>query len=273
MASPKTVLVTGASSGIGRATAEYFAAQGWNVAATMRTPETSDLAGTSPRIALFRLDVTDVASIDAAVAEVMTRFGRIDALVNNAGYGLIGLFEGMSADQIRRNIDTNVIGMMNVTRAVLPHMRRAKSGRIVNIGSAAGRVTLPLYSLYCATKHAVEGFSEGLNYELAQHGIRVKVIEPGPIKSEFFGRSLDRAATAGLEDYGDWESRIFQAIDMKCQNPPGPELVAKAAFKAASARLGWRLRYKPNGWFLVLRRQLVPGELYVRAVRRILGAW
>jgi NAD(P)-dependent dehydrogenase (short-subunit alcohol dehydrogenase family) len=118
LASVRTLLITGASISIGRATAEHFAAHGWNVAATMRTPETSDLAEKSPNIAVFRLDVTDLESVDTAVAEIMARFGRIDALVNNAGYGLIGLFEGMSAEQTRRNVDSNVIGMMNVTRAV-----------------------------------------------------------------------------------------------------------------------------------------------------------
>lgn len=239
----------------------------------MRSPEKCDLGAGSDRIRRFRLDVTDLASVESGVRDVMAAYGRIDALVNNAGYGLIGLFEGMSAEQIRRNIDTNVIGMMNVTRAVLPHMRKAKAGRIVNIGSAAGRMTLPLYSLYCATKHSVEGFSEALNFELAQHGISVKVIEPGPIRSDFFGRSLDRASTGNLADYGNWESRIFDAIALKCQNPPGPELVAKAVYTAANSRLGWRMRYKPNGWLLVLRRQILPGEIYVRAVRHILGAW
>ncbi len=239
----------------------------------MRSPEKSDLGRASDRIKLFKLDVTDQASVDGAVAEVMAQYGRIDALINNAGYGLVGLFEAMTPEQIRRNLDTNVIGMMNVTRAVLPHMRKAKSGRIVNIASAAGRITLPLYSLYCATKHAVEGFSEGLNYELAQHGIRVKIIEPGAIESDFFGRSLDRATKPGLEDYGDWEARVFDAIALKCQNPPGAGLVARAAYKAANSRLGWRIRYKPNGWLPILGRQLVPGELYVRAVRRLLGAW
>jgi NAD(P)-dependent dehydrogenase (short-subunit alcohol dehydrogenase family) len=269
----KTVLVTGASSGIGRATAELFANRGWNVAATMRAPETSDLAASSDRIRLFRLDVTDPRSVAAAVDEVIAAWGRIDVLVNNAGYGLIGLFEEMSEDQIRRLLDTNVVGVMNVTRAVLPHMRAQKSGRIINVASAAGRFTLPLYTLYCASKWAVEGFSEALGFELAQHGITVKIVEPGAIRSEFFGRSLDVPARGAIHDYGDWAARVFAAIKARCVDIPGPELAARAIFKAAAERPAWRLRYKPNGRLLILGRLLVPAEIHNLVARFMLGAW
>ncbi|MGQ0672758.1 MAG: SDR family oxidoreductase [Hyphomicrobium sp.] len=264
--------MTGASSGIGRATAEYFAARDWSVAATMRTPESADSGGVCDNIRLFKLDVTDLDSIATAVSDVMAAYGRIDVLVNNAGYGLIGLFEAMSPEEIARNLETNVVGMMNVTRAALPHMRQARSGRIINIGSVAGRLTLPLYSVYCATKYAVEGFSEGLGHELAPHGIGIAIIEPGAIKSEFFGRSLVRPTRPGLDAYGDWDARVFENIKAKCIDPPDAALVAKAVYTAANAKWGWRLRYKPNGWLLIAGRQLLPGEIHNRIVRFLLGA-
>jgi NAD(P)-dependent dehydrogenase (short-subunit alcohol dehydrogenase family) len=271
---PKTVLITGASSGIGLATARLFFERGWNVAATMRSPEHSELAcAPQDRIKLFRLDVTDKASVEAAVKEVMAAFGRIDVLVNNAGYGLIGLFEEMSEEQVRRQIDTNVLGVMNVTRAVLPHMRAQKSGRIVNVASVAGRLSLPLYTLYCASKWAVEGFSEALAFEVAQHGIQVKIIEPGAIKSEFFGRSLDVPAQARIRDYGNWAPRVFANIRAKCVDIPGPDLVAKSIFKASTAWPGWRMRYKPNGRLMILGRALVPAEVHIPVVRYLLQAW
>ncbi|HKZ96355.1 MAG TPA: SDR family oxidoreductase [Hyphomicrobiaceae bacterium] len=268
-----TVLITGASSGIGRATAELFADRGWSVAATMRSPESSDLGAASDRIRVFRLDVTDRRSIEAAVTEAIAAFGRIDVLVNNAGYGLIGLFEEMSEEQVRRQLDTNVLGLMNVTRAVLPHMRSQRSGCIINVASAAGRFTLPLYTLYCTSKWAIEGFSEGLGFEVAQHGITVKIIEPGAIKSEFFGRSLEVPARGPIADYGDWAARVFANIKARCVDIPGPGLVARSIFKAATARPGWRLRYKPNGRLLILGRLLVPAEIHNLFVRFLLGAW
>lgn len=270
----RTVLITGASSGIGRAAVELFAAKGWNVAATMRSRESCELGGAlGGRIKKIRLDVTDAGSIEAGVAEAMAAFGRIDVLVNNAGYGLIGLFEEMSEAQVRRQMDTNVLGMMNVTRAVLPHMRKQKSGRIINVGSVAGRMTLPLYSLYCASKWAVEGFSEALGYEVRQHGIKIKIIEPGAIKTEFFGRSFDAPEGPRVRDYGSWGERVFANIKAKCADAPGPEIVARSIYKAATAWPGWRMRYKPNGWLLILGRSLVPADVHTRVARFLLGAW
>ncbi len=270
----ETVLITGASSGIGLATARTFAERGWTVAATMRKPETSELAGAlHDRIKTFRLDVTDARSVASAVAEIRGAFGRIDALVNNAGYGLIGLFEEMGEEQVRRQIDTNILGVMNVTRAVLPVMRQQKAGRIINVASVAGRLSLPLYTLYCTSKWAVEGFSEALAFEVAQHGIQVKIIEPGAIKSEFFGRSLDVPANPRVRDYGLWEERVFANIKARCVDAPGPEVVAESIYRAATERPNWRMRYKPNGRLMLLGRALLPAELYNRYVRFMLDAW
>ena len=270
----KTVLITGASSGIGRATAELFAQRGWNVAATMRTPQAGFFGGPYPgRIETFRLDVTDAASIETAVGEVTAAFGRIDVLVNNAGYGLIGVFEEMSAEQVRRQLDTNVVGLMSVTRAVLPVMRAQGAGRIINVGSVAGRLCLPLYTLYSASKYAVEGFSEALDFEVRRLGIRVKIIEPGAIRSEFFGRSFDEPSGPRIRDYADWSRRVFANIKAKCEDPPGPELVAASIYKAATAWPGWRMRYKPNGWLLIAGRVLLPAEVHSQVVRFLLWAY
>jgi NAD(P)-dependent dehydrogenase (short-subunit alcohol dehydrogenase family) len=186
----KTVLITGASSGIGRASVGLFAAKGWNVIATMRRP---DPILASDNVLVARLDVQDGGSILAAVDAGIARFGGIDALVNNAGYGQYGLFEALSREDIQTQFDVNVFGVMDVTRAVLPHFRARKSGVVVNVSSGAGIFTLPMISLYCASKFALEGFSEALSYELASQGIGVKLVIPhgGVTSTNFNARSLE----------------------------------------------------------------------------------
>ena len=272
MSSAKTVLITGASSGIGRATAELFASKGWNVAATMRTPETSDLAAASERIKLFKLDVTDQASVDAAVGAILTQFGTIDVVVNNAGYGLMGPFEAQTDAQIRRQFECNLFGVLNVTRAVLPHMRERQQGRIVNVGSAAGRMTIPLYSMYSATKWALEGFSEGLWLELRQHNIKVKIIEPGMIKTDFFERSREIASKPGLTAYDAFVDTVMPNIKAWEDAGAEPIVVARSIWRASTS-IWPRLRYQPNATFTVWARGWVPGHLYVRLIRRIFNAW
>ena len=166
-----TILITGASTGIGKATAELFLEQGWNVIATMRTPKDEQA---HERKLVTRLDVLEQGSIDEAIRLGIEKFGRIDALVNNAGYGLVGTFESMSEGQIKRQFDTNVFGLMRVTKAILPHFRANKAGTLINVASMGGRLTFPFYSVYHGTKWAVDGFSESLSYELGEIGARVK---------------------------------------------------------------------------------------------------
>ncbi|MEO7658252.1 MAG: SDR family NAD(P)-dependent oxidoreductase, partial [Pyrinomonadaceae bacterium] len=153
----KVVLITGASSGIGLHTAKLFQAKGWKVAATMRSPERADDLSRIVDVECLRLDVTDVPSIKSAITAAIDRFGRIDVVVNNAGYGLFGVFESATSEQIGRQFDTNVFGMMNVCREILPYFREQKRGYIVNVASLVGRVALPVTSLYAASKWAVEG--------------------------------------------------------------------------------------------------------------------
>lgn len=268
----KTVLITGASSGIGRATALLFASKGWTVAATMRTPEKSDLATKSDRIKLFKLDVTDQASVERAVGDVIAQCGAVDVVVNNAGYGIIGPFEAQTDAQVRRLFETNVFGVMNVTRAVLPHMRERREGRIVNVGSAAGRLTIPLYSTYSATKWALEGLSEGLWLELRQHNIKVKIIEPGMVKTDFFDRSREVATKPGLTAYDDFAAAVMPNLKAWEDAGAEPEKVARDIWRASTSF--WpRLRYQPNATLAVWSRGWVPGHLAVRIVRRLFNAW
>ncbi len=187
----QSVFITGCSSGIGKAAAIYFAQQGWQVAATMRSPDKETELQQHEGIHLFQLDVTDEASIEAARAAAIKQLGTIDVVVNNAGYGTAGPFEAATQAQIRRQFDTNLFGLFDVTRAFIPHFRAHKSGTFINISSIGGLVTFPTFSLYHATKWAVEGFSESLAFELGPLGIRMKIVEPGGVITDFGTRSLD----------------------------------------------------------------------------------
>jgi NADP-dependent 3-hydroxy acid dehydrogenase YdfG len=182
----KTVLVTGCSAGIGRAVAVLFAARGWNVVATMRSPESAGELAEKENVLVTALDVTDESSIVTAVKKAKERFGTIGVLVNNAGFGVYGLLEATSVESIRKQFETNVVGVLATTRAVLPMMRKMRSGVVVNVGSIAGKMTYPLGTMYNGTKFAVEGISEALRFELREIGVRVKLIEPGIVYTNFF---------------------------------------------------------------------------------------
>lgn len=207
----KTIVITGASSGIGKATAKHFAQQGWNVAATMRKPENETELGDIANISVYRLDVTVQDSIDNAAAQILNDYERVDVVLNNAGYGLAGPFEAATREQIRRQFDTNVFGLMEVTRAFSPHFRANKAGLFLNVSSIGGRITYPYISLYHSTKWAVEGFTESIAYELGQLGIQVKLIEPGGVSTDFGGRSLEMAMPNELPDYAPGVQKFMEA--------------------------------------------------------------
>ena len=193
----KTVLITGCSSGFGKLAAKTFQAKGWNVVATMRSPEKeTELAGPDNML-VTRLDVTDPASIDAAIAQGIAAFGRIDVLVNNAGYGGHAMFEQFEHDHIARMFDTNVFGPMRITKAVLPMMRNQGGGTIINVTSVAGILGLPFASTYSASKFATQGWSEGLALEYKPFGIKVHTVAPGAFGTNF------NAATDNNLDAGD----------------------------------------------------------------------
>lgn len=199
----KTILITGASSGIGKATAFYFAQHGWNVIATMRNPERETELIQHPNILVIPLEVTQPESIATAIEKGIERFGQIDALLNNAGYGQQGLFEAITAEQVQQQFEVNVFGLMNVTRALLPYLRKQKTASvIVNITSGVGKIPFPLTSVYTASKFAIEGFIEALAYELDSQNIKVKIIEPGYVQTNFHERAGAEFATdSQLSDY------------------------------------------------------------------------
>ncbi|MEV7393877.1 MULTISPECIES: SDR family NAD(P)-dependent oxidoreductase [unclassified Streptomyces] len=182
----KTVLITGASTGMGEALTFEYAARGWNVAATMRdTAKANPAFAGLDNVLVTRLDVTDTAGIERAVKETIGRFGAIDALVNAAGYGQTGAVEEISPAQLRDQLETNVVGLVQVIQAVLPHMRERRSGHILNIGSMGGHVSLPTMAVYCASKSAVQNLTEGLAQEVAPLGIHVTLVEPAGFHTGF----------------------------------------------------------------------------------------
>ena len=233
------VLITGASSGIGQAAALLFVERGWRVAATMRNPSDGAALAEHQRVTVLPLDVTDHASVEAAIAATLEHMGRIDVVVNNAGYGLFGPFETATDEQIRRLFATNVDGVFAVTRAVLPAMRRQGSGTIINVASIGGLIAQPFFSLYHATKFAVVGFTESLSFELAPLGIRAKVIAPGGVTTNFAGRSLALTFAEGEElAYGDTLSKVIAATNARRGNYSSASSIAETIFTAATDGTG-----------------------------------
>lgn len=238
----KTIFITGASSGIGKATVDLFAAKGWQVVATMRNPDAQANLNHRPNVLFLPLDVKDQLSIARAVDAATMRFGKIDVLLNNAGYGMFGAFELAAEEQIADQFDTNVLGLMRVTRTVLPIMRHQQKGTIINVASIAGRVTAPFYSVYSSTKFAVEGFTESLYYELRPLGIKVKLVEPGPIKTEFNGRSKVEVDPNKATPYSQAQQKVASLYAIIFGKAEGPQTVAKTIYKAANSPTH-RLRY------------------------------
>lgn len=266
-----SILITGTSSGIGKATAVRFHSEGWNVIATMRDTSASDLADLD-NVLVTRLDVTDSASITAAVTAGIEHFGAIDVLLNNAGYGAYGPLEAFSTDRIRRQFDTNVIGLLEVTQAVLPHMRRRRTGTIVNISSIGGQITFPLGTLYHGTKFAVEGLSEALHYELEPLGIRVRIVEPGMIKTDFGGRSFDFAMDGRLTDYATSVEAMGRLFGRLASNPSSPEVVADVIWQAANAP-GAQLRFRagPDAADLLDRRKAQDDATFINSIKALMA--
>jgi short-subunit dehydrogenase len=266
----KTVLITGTSSGIGKQAAIYFAQKGWNVAATMRNPDKDKDLRNFSNIKLYSLDVTVNNSIQAVILSVIQDFGQIDVLVNNAGFAVDGVFEAMTDEVILSQFNTNVFGLMRVTRAIIPHMRSIGGGTIIQIASMGGRITFPLYSIYHSTKWAVEGFSEALHYELKRFNIKVKIIEPGAIKTDFYGRSRQFIAGDDLPMYKPLVDVAEKVSNSTGNSGESPIVVASSIFKAATDNSS-KIRYivgKPAPLLLMLRK-LLPDSLYFYIIRSI----
>lgn len=239
----KTILITGASSGIGKATAKLFHENGWNVIATMRKPEKEVELGGLENMMLAALDVLDLDSISQAIKKGIDRFGKIDVLLNNAGYGAYGPLEAFSRESIVRQFNTNVMGLMDVTREILPHFRANKDGVLINISSIGGKMTFPLGSLYHGTKFAVEGISEALSFEMEQFGGKVKIVEPGMIATDFGGRSFDFQNDESMEEYQKLVAALFKSFESVGANASPASLVAEVIYKAATDN-SKQLRYR-----------------------------
>lgn len=224
----KTIFITGASSGLGKAVATLFAAQGWNVIATMRQPELETQLNQLPNIQLMALDVTDSQQVSRVVADAINQF-EIDVVFNNAGYGLIGPLETVTDEQLNRQFDTNVLGVIRVTRAFIPYFRKKKEGLFITTTSIAGLIGLPLNAIYCATKWALEGWTEGLAFELNELGIGIKTVAPGGIQTDFTGRSLD---TTAHEAYQVMTQKLYAGFDPQQFTPA--EAIAQVVYEAAT---------------------------------------
>ncbi|MDH3528331.1 MAG: SDR family oxidoreductase [Acidobacteriota bacterium] len=263
----KVILITGASTGIGNETVKLFQSKGWKVAATMRSPDNSEDLQRIVDVECLRLDVTETDSIKLAIAATLEKFGRIDVVVNNAGYAVVGPFESLTRKQIEKQFATNVFGLMNVCREILPYFRENKRGTIVNVASMGGRITFPLYSLYHATKWAVEGFSESLQHELRQFNIKIKIIEPGPIKTDFYERSMDRVTADKAGSYAQYVARILPNMQKAGAKAPDGGLVAEVIYNAVSDG-SWKMRYSANSRMILALRRILPDPVFFWVVRQ-----
>lgn len=228
----KTIFITGASSGLGKASAQLFADKGWTVLASMRQPENEKELSKHSTIHLMQLDVTDSEGVIHCVQEAVKNFD-IDVVFNNAGYGLAGPFEGADEGQIFRNINTNLLGVMRVTQAFLPHFRNKKSGLFINTTSIGGSITLPLNSVYHATKFALEGWSESLAFELEPFGITVKTIAPGGILTDFAGRSIVMTEHTAYEVIAAKVTGVLRNPERR-QSYSSAEQIAEVVYEAAT---------------------------------------
>jgi NAD(P)-dependent dehydrogenase (short-subunit alcohol dehydrogenase family) len=236
----KTIVMTGCSTGLGRASAILFAKKGWKVYATMRNPNDAGELSEYQNVSIKKLDVTNSTEIKEVVASILEET-TVDVVFNNAGYGLAGPFEGMEDEQLTRQFETNVLGTMRVTKEFLPALRLQGHGLIMVTTSIGGLLTFPLNSVYHATKWALEGWAESLQFEIEPHGLQIKTIAPGGILTDFAGRSLDRA---GHEAYNETISKVFARFS----NPERramystAESIAETVYEAATDGLH-QLRY------------------------------
>ncbi len=268
----RTIIITGASSGIGKETALLFASRDWQVAATMRNPKNLSMFAGQENIRTYLLDVNDKESIAPCFARIIGELGRVDALVNNAGVYTTDPLEATSEEMIDAIVDTNIKGVIRATRAIIPHFRQNGAGVIVNMASIAGRITTPFQSVYHTSKWAVEGFSEGLCYELAPLGIRMKIVEPGVVKTPLY-REMGEAPVGDYpaeyrKPFGAW----WKFIRKGYHNGYPAMRDAATIWRAVNSR-GARLRYTTDSQTRTVftMRRLLPLRAFQRIMRKTIG--
>lgn len=270
----KIVLITGSTAGIGRTTALHLASQGHHVIASGRKPvELAKLAQEATgRLDTLLLDVTSPASIAAAVVEVdrLTSGHGLDVLVNNAGFGVLGPTSEIDDGEMRRQYETNVFGLMNVTRAFLPKMRERRSGRIINVSSAGGRMTLPYFGVYNSTKYAVESLSDALRYELQAFGIDVALIEPGVIRTNFEATAVAGLGQFATTPYAVAVAKYEQMSKLADRFASNPIVIAKAISRAVNARRASARYVAPRSTsFIFVMKTLLPTRMWDWAMRKL----
>jgi len=224
----KTIFITGTSSGLGKAAAKLFAAKGWTVIATMRSPEKETELKTISNITLLPLDVTNPEQIKTTVQKAISS-GEIDVVFNNAGYGLMGPLESTTDEQIVRQLDTNLLGVIRVTQAFIPYFRERQKGLFISTTSIGGHISFPFSSLYHATKWALEGWSESLAFELKKIGVGIKTVAPGAIQTDYIGRSM---VLSSHPAYEAWVQKLFKNVDTVTFSTP--EKIAEVVYEAAT---------------------------------------
>ena len=262
----KVVLVTGVSSGIGRAAAEQFSRRGYEVFGTVRNlSKAQPLAG----VTLIEMDVRNSDSVRDAIADIISRAGRIDVLVNNAGINMIGSVEETSLEEAMALFETNFFGILRTTQAVLPKMREQLTGRIVNVSSVLGFLPAPYMALYSASKHAIEGLSESLDHEVRQFGIRVTLVEPAYTKTSLEANSPE--AKIALPAYDQDRKNVAAAVSLAVSDAPEPYSVARTIVDAALGN--WHMRSLPPGQASILSklRRFMPARLVDASLRKQLG--
>jgi len=266
MSNPTVVVVTGVSSGIGRAAAEQFAKRGCRVFGTVRN---TAKAQPIPGVELVEMDIRDEASVGQGVQAIIAQAGRIDVLVNSAGVTLLGATEETSIAEAQSLFDTNVLGILRTTQAVLPHMREQGSGRIVNVSSVLGFLPAPYMGLYSASKHAVEGLSETLDHEVRKFGIRVALVEPSFTKTNLDINAPQAASR--IPAYDSERSVVSQAIQKNVHKAPEPDGVAMTIVEAALG--AWKMRRTPKGEASLLSklRRFMPAGPVEKGLRKTFG--
>jgi len=267
MSEKRTIFITGVSSGIGQATARLLAERNYTVFGACRNPPGIPVI---PGVEVLHLDFCSDESVKACIDLLLTKITRLDVLVNNAGYALRGALEETTCQEAKAQFDTNLFGVARMTKGVLPIMRRQRSGQIVNVSSAAGLTPLPFVGFYSASKFALEGYTEALRHEVKPFNIRVSLVEPGSVKTQFWQNQLD--ASERISDYDPWRQRLVAVRDQFLQKALEPTAVAKSILHIIESKSP-RLRYTvaSDAARISRMRRLLPESMFEKGMRRALS--